>query len=232
MLNRFILIGTLVVLFLSISLTLAIAQTVPGRISVTGVAKESIVPDTALMTFTVTETKPKADTAMEDIAFKTNEVIDALESVVPQDNIKTGNISVDTDYTWEDNKRIFNGYKATVTISVMSSIEDAGKVIDLAFKSGVTEMKGITYDYSKRNELYLGLLKEAMADAHKQAEILLGVEGAKVGRIISVSLQHESPNILPIFKSELASVSSPEMPVLSGTEEISVTVDVVYEIEQ
>ncbi|MGB9681848.1 MAG: SIMPL domain-containing protein [bacterium] len=231
MVNRLILVGILSVFFLSAALTLANAETEHGRISVSGTAKETVIPDTSLMTFTVTEVKPKADTAMKDIAFKTSKIIEALKGVVPQDNIKTSNISLSADYTWEDNKRIFNGYRVTVTISVKSSISDAGRIIDLAFGNGVTEMGGITYEYSKADELSLELLKKAMINAHRQAETLLSVEEAKVGRVISVSLQQGTPTI-PIFKTTTETLSAPEMPVLPGTEEIGVTVNVVYEIEE
>ena len=232
MLNKLIWTSIFFVIFLFTSLTLVSAETLESqKISVVGIAKRTVIPDTAYMTFTVSETKSKANTAMESLSYKVNKVVEALKKILPEENITTSNISVYADYTWEDNKRIFNGYKATTTISIKSSVDSAGKVIDLAFNSGVTEMEGIEYRYSKVDDLYLELLKEAMLNAHRQAEILLSSEGARVGKLISVSIQQE-PLGIPIFKSLAESSRSNQIPVLSGTEEISVTVNVVYAIEQ
>jgi len=220
------------VVFLIVSFTLVNAETLESqKITVTGVAKRTVTPDIAYMRFTISETKPEANVAMENLSSKVMKVVDALERIIPEKDIKTSSISVYADYTWEDNKRIFNGYKATVGISIRSSIDNVGKVIDAAFSSGVTEMGGLEYQYSKATDSYLELLKEAMLNAHKQAETLLSTEGAKVGKLLSVSVQQE-PLTTPIFKALTEITGSTQMPVLSGTEEISVMVNVTYAIEQ
>ncbi|NPV88318.1 SIMPL domain-containing protein [Coprothermobacteraceae bacterium] len=205
-----------------------------ATVSVTGVAKRTVVPDTAQISFTVDALMKTAAEAMAEVSQKANAIVTALKPIVGEDNIQTANVSVYAEYEWnKEGTRNFLGYRAAVIINVKSPVAKAGQVVDKAFSAGATGMNGISYSYSKASTLSEELIKEAMLNARRKAEAALSVEGATPGKLIKVEISDSTPGgVVPVYKEAAGLGAGDAIQVQPGTQELTCTVYVQYTINQ
>ncbi|HHY43465.1 MAG TPA: SIMPL domain-containing protein [Coprothermobacter sp.] len=204
-------------------------------VSVNGVARIQVVPDMGTVNLVVETTQETASKAMAEVTKGANAVVEAVKGVVKDEkNIRTSNVSVYPWYDYTEKGTVLLGYRATVQISVKTTVENISSVIDAAFSAGATGLDGITYEYSKAASVMDQLIKDAMADARHKAEVALSVEHATPGKLVSVQVLDASQ---PVWQSDFKGAESPasggaSISVMPGVQEISVSVSVSYVINQ
>jgi uncharacterized protein YggE len=74
--------------------------------------------------------------------------------------------------------------------------------------------------------------KRAVADARRKAELLAGEAGVVLGRPLSISESGGSmPRPMPMYRAAPAmAMAAPEVPVAGGELDLTVSIDIVYEL--
>ena len=258
MLNRFVklLVGVgvtaLVVLALMLGSTQAPANAAPSAqatvtptpgsgqpttdIGVSGTGKISGTPDTAIASVGVEITSTTLAQATSDAATRMNAVIAKIKDMgVDAKDITTISYSVNpqTSNPKEGELPRIVGYRVTNIVQVkIRKIDDAGKILDAAIAAGANSLNSLSFTIDDPSSLESQARTKAVQDAMAKAKTLAEAANVKLGRIISIT---ETVAPRPIFAREAfaapAAASAPG-PIETGQNEISVSVEMHFEIVQ
>jgi hypothetical protein len=172
-----------------------------------------------------------------------DETLKAIKKLnVPEEDIETTGYSLEPVYEWENGKKVFRGYFATVTIKVSLKKEDfskAGKIIDAAADAG-SFVDSIRFELSreKREEIKLGLFAEAAKDAKLKAETIVNAIGDTLGNVKSINANNYGYSPFHYYKGSLDfkaenlsyAGSAPPTTILPSDLTITVDINAVFEI--
>ncbi|WP_169976867.1 SIMPL domain-containing protein [Tautonia rosea] len=214
-------------------------------VTVSGLGEISAAPDVAdISVGVVTE----AQTARDALSANNQAVSTLTEQLkgrgVAAKDIQTTNINLNPRYAQPEppqpgrprppqeafTPRII-GY--TVTNSVRVTVRDLdklGELLDAVVTAGANQMNGISFRIEESRALLDEARKRAVADAKRKAEQLCGELGVVLGVPVSVN---ESGGFLPPpqpMMGRAMMMASESVPVSPGEEQLSVSVQVVFEI--
>ena len=214
-------------------------------ISVSGSATTSSNPDTLIIVLGVESEAKTANDSLSQNSDSLNSVISALtNSVISEDDIQTSNFSIyplydsikDSDGNWQ---QILNGYRVSNILLIQTDkINSAGDIIDAAVSSGANRVDNISFQLSddKLQKISDDLIANAINDATQKAEKALVPLNQKIVGVKSVVI-HD--NAIPYYDSPMrasfdgfAESSMKSAPIMSGDEEITTNVSVVFYIAQ
>ena len=227
-------------------------------ITVNGVGTVETAPDEAILVLAVTNQAKTADQAAKDNADTASRVIDAilglssLSKPITKADITTTDYSLTPVYSYdkcvptearvtpEDMKQEVTcttttpqlvGYAVRnaikVTVKDMNSI---GKVLDAATGAGANEVSGITFTFTSGTyaDLKKQALENAVQDASGQAEAMATALGVHIAGVMSVNPSYVYQPYINYKAAEVSSGAS--TPIQTGTLQVTVNVQVVYEI--
>lgn len=201
-------------------------------VSVTGEASSKAVPDE--YQFSPTYQKKGSDRAaiQQELIATINQVVGKLKELgVSEDNIALQSSTYD-NYWNESGQEVTSN---TLTITVDSK-ELSQKVQDYLVTTAPTGQISpyAVFSKSKQKELEKELRSSALVDAKDRADRLADESGAKVGKVVTISDGY-SGGIMPLAADVAAGVkeaaSYSSLPVLSGKQELTYTVTVVYQLQ-
>jgi uncharacterized protein YggE len=214
-------------------------------ISVSGSSTISSNPDTLIIVLGVESEAKTANDSLSQNSDSLNSVISALtNSVISEDDIQTSNFSIyplydsikDSDGNWQ---QILNGYRVSNILLIQTDkINSAGDIIDAAVSSGANRVDNISFQLSddKLQKISDDLIANAINDATQKAEKALVPLNQKIVGVKSVVI-HD--NAIPYYDSPMrasfdgfAESSMKSAPIMSGDEEITTNVSVVFYIAQ
>ena len=201
-------------------------QAAERSISVSGQGSVQAVPDQAGFTFGVSTRAKTAAQALQQNSADMRKVIDALEAAgIKAAALQTSSVSL-TPLTSEDGQTIV-GYSASNSVSAtIDDISFAGQIVDSAVAAGANQVDGPALTVADQDALYRSALKKAVADARTKAETLADASGLHVGAVRSVA---EGGTSGPVPFADAARASAPT-PIEPGTQEITATVTVVFDV--
>jgi len=222
-------------------------------LTVNGAGTVETAPDEALLNLAVNNQASTAEQAAKDNANMISQVIQAvlgLSSLSPgitKDDITTTDYSLTPVYSQPNNcftasspqqpltctttTRQLIGYAVRnaiqVTVKDMTSI---GRVLDAATQSGANEVGGITFTFTGGTyaNLQKQALQKAVQDASNQAQTIATALGVRITGVVSITPAYVYQPYLNA-KMNAASGETPT-PIQTGTLQVSVNVQVVYEI--
>ncbi|MGD0424033.1 MAG: SIMPL domain-containing protein [Candidatus Bathyarchaeia archaeon] len=220
-------------------------------ITVNGTGTVETAPDEALLNLAVNTQAPTADQAAKENANTMSNVMQAilglssLNPSIAKDDITTTDYSLTPVYSQANNcltasspqqpitctttTQQLVGYSVRnaiqVTIKDMTSI---GRVLDAATQSGVNEVGGITFTFTDGTyaSLQKQALQKAVQDASNQAQTLATALGVQVTGVVSVTPAY----VYQPYVSAKLNVPSSGTPIQTGSLQVTVNVQVVYEI--
>jgi uncharacterized protein YggE len=214
-------------------------------ISVSGSSTISSNPDTLIIVLGVESEAKTANDSLSQNSDSLNSVISALNnSGISEDDIQTSNFSIyplydsikDSDGNWQ---QILNGYRVSNILLIQTDkINSAGDIIDAAVSSGANRVDNISFQLSddKLQKISDDLIANAINDATQKAEKALVPLNQKIVGVKSVVI-HD--NVIPYYDSPMrasfdgfAESSMKSAPIMSGDEEITTNVSVVFYIAQ
>ncbi|PMP85791.1 MAG: hypothetical protein C0174_03300 [Thermodesulfobium narugense] len=168
-----------------------------------GLIKER--PNIALIDFDITLKNPDPSNAMDTLSQKANSLLQKIyEQGVNKNDIKTSNVSLQPIYVFDrnSNKEILDGYSATESFTLKTSVENSGKMISLLTNNGVNQINNIRFERLDINQLRLQAIEIAISDARNQANAVLDKTKYRISGIKSVTV---SPIFMqnPILKENL-----------------------------
>lgn len=203
-------------------------------ISVSGLAKIKLTPDRAVFTVSVETSAKTAGEAVQQNNDKIEQVIAALKKAgATEQEIQTTNFSIFPQQEFTENRRPrVVGYQVTNSLTVTrATVNDAGKLLQAAVDAGANQAGGLSLVVSDLTRGREEGLQRAFQDAKTKAETLAKAAGRTVGRVLSISEGIMSAPPSPLLGRTMAAEAKfAEVPVSPGTEEISFTVSVTFEL--
>ena len=212
-------------------------------ISVSGTATASSSPDTLIIVLGVESVAKTANESLSENSNSLNSVISSLsDSGISKDDIQTSNFSIyplydnieDSDGNW---KQIVNAYRVSNILSIQTDkIDSAGDIIDVAVSSGANRVDDVLFQLSddKLEKISDDLIADAINDATQKAEKALVPLKQKIVGVKSVVIYD---NVIPYYDSPMrasfdgfAESSMKSSPIMSGDEEITTSVSIVFYI--
>ena len=118
------------------------------------------------------------------------------------------------------------GFQVTNQLTVkIRDIDKLPGILDRAIGAGANEMSGIEFVVSEQSKLLDQARDEAIADAHRKAELYARAAGAKVGHVVAITEEGSAPPCLPMEALRAGAV-----PVAPGEQTLRVVVTVSYEL--
>ena len=209
-------------------------------INVNGDATIKAVPDMISVYFNVQTNGTTAQEAKDANAEIVDKVTTNLIKIgLERKEITTENFNVYPDYSWENGKQEFRGYKATYSLIVKLSADKTDKVgeaIDAGVDGGAL-ISYINFELSpdKENVYKAAALKKASEDARNKADSVASGLGKSIAGIQSVSESNFNYYPWRIYGAEGAAPSVAEAKVAvtniqPGEKDVTAQVNVVFRI--
>ena len=218
----------------------ALAQTPPPpleTVTVTGTGKARLTPDRYSFNVGVQTIAPTVDDAVRENNDRVAAVIDALKkSGATAAEIRTSNFTIYPQQDYQQGKlpRI-TGYQVNNSVTVTrDKVGDAGKLLQAALNAGVNNSSGLQFLVSDPSRGRDEGMRAAFADAKGKAATLAQAAGRTIGRALTIS-EGVEPSRPPVVYQAMAmapgrAAANEEVPVESGTQEMSYTITVTFEL--
>jgi hypothetical protein len=210
-------------------------QSLPLRtITVTGRGLEA-TPTTITQVRLGVEVQGKTATAVQQEAARRSSAVVALLRSRNVEKLQTTGISLNPNYSYENNVQRLIGYVATNTVSFRVDNQRAGAIIDEAVNAGATRIDGINFVASD-NAIATAqqqALREATQDAQQQADAVLGALNLTRRDVVTIQVNNATPPIpppMPVLAREALDQKNASTPIVGGEQEVeaSVTLQISY----
>src|SRR5579863_5621858 len=193
-------------------------------ITVTGNGTVNATPDKASFDFGVQVNAATAGDAFTKDNEQVHAIIDALKNAgVSDSDIQTSSVSL-WPQTSSDGQTI-TGYQASNDVTVTSSIDNAGSLVDAAVGAGANNVSGPNLSIGDQSTYYAQALKLAVQDAQTQAQAIATASGLNLGGIVHITNESNTPT--PIMYGALAAKAA-GTPIEAGSQQIQASVTVTY----
>ena len=204
-------------------------------ISVSGTGEAFGAPDLALLDLGVSAEGKTVKEARDTAAAAMNEVLDALkDDGVAEEDVQTRQFSIEPEYDYPDGKQVLIGFRVTNIVEAkVRDLDRLGEVVDDVAQAGgdVVQVQGLSFTVEEPDDLRAQARKEAVADARARAEDLAELAGVKLGEPVSINESTSVPPTPFLAGAAMERTQEAPTPIEPGELEISVTVDVVFDIE-
>ncbi len=214
-------------------------------LSVAAEGKSTRTPDLAVFNAGVTTQATTAGEALTENARRMTAVIASLRKAgIAERDIQTSNLSVNPVYgqpkrmadgSVEQQDPIIIGYQATNQVSVRQrKLDSYGKVIDTLVANGANQVNGPSFQIDNSDAAMDEARLEAMKKARARADLYAKAAGLRVVRVLTISENAGwSPPQPQVMFARADMASAPKSsPVAAGELEMTVTINVSYELAQ
>lgn len=202
-------------------------------ISVAGSGKVVVVPDQATVNLGVVIERNTAKAARTAAAEAMTKVVAAIKALgIDDKDIATANVSLQPVYDYPSNQAPkIRGYQLRNTVTVtVRDLDKLSDVLDNSVQAGATSVDGVSFDVSDRTASEAKAREAAVADAKAKAEALASGLGIRIEGVASVSEQVSTPIWYDRTYAAGGAVAdaAPETPVMPGTTDVVITVQVSF----
>ncbi len=237
--TKFFLFVSILAAALVLSACGAVGSPANHTLSVSGSGTVSVTPDIAYINVGVHTENADLSTAVNQNNTQTQTLIESLKKAgIADADIQTSNFNIYTMNQGYDKVtgQPIDGKVYAVDNTVYVTVRDLsklGSLLSTGINSGANNINGITFDVADKSKAFAEARKAALADAGAVAAELAKNANLKLGGIQSLNYVHAS-NPLPLYGmggggAQASSVS--DVPVQPGKLQVSVTVDVTYELK-
>lgn len=207
-------------------------------ISVEGSGQVTAKSDVAIINAGVLTEKSTVAQAQRENTEKMNAIIKALKDdfKIEDQDIKTSQYSIYPRYDWSDGSQRIFGYGVSQSVEIkVRDFDKIGSILAKAAELGTNSLNGPTFTIDDP-EIYKAQAREkAIAQAKDKAKVLADQVGIKLGPIVNFSENFGGYPI--IYRTDMAlglgggsEKSLPAPDIQAGSEEVSVSVSISYEI--
>lgn len=215
-----------------VSSGVATAASTPARITVTGTGNVTGVPNQLILSMGVQTNGASVAGALR----QANGAVRAITAVLTRSgvtapNIQTSGLSIYPNYS--NSSGVPTGYQVSEQLSVtLNRLSTAGSQISQAVRAGgnATVIDGVSLNLSDTSALLASARAKAVADAKAKASAYARALGLPLGPVVSVSETPPAQQFYPVPLAAAASGAAKSVPVHAGTQQLSVTVTVVFSL--
>jgi hypothetical protein len=202
-------------------------------VSVSGTGRAELTPDRAVFTVGVQTMAPSVAAAAQENNARASAIVAALKRLGAADRqIRTSQLSIYPQQEQPGGRAPkIVGYQVSNSITVTH--EDpatVGKLLQAAVDAGANTVSGVGFTVSDPARGRDGALQAAFADARAKAEVLARAAGRTIGRTLSIVEGGAVRPPVPMQFEMKAMSRSADIPVEPGTEEVSFSVSVVFQL--
>lgn len=212
---------------------------VPERtITVQGRGEVSAAPDAAVLLITVVSEDVEAASTQQSNSQRANAIYTMLSGLgIEKKDIQTTQYNLEPVYSYVENRPPnLTGFRLSQTISVkVKNFDKMGPILAEAVKLGANRTDGPFFEISDPEQYRNQARKAAFAQAKARALSQADAAEVKLGNLISFQEMGANPPALQTRQHEMTlragleeKSSSPT--IEAGSQDLSVVVDVVYEI--
>ena len=226
----------LAIVLLAAASAFAQPQPQPESVIVSGTGRASLTPDRFSFTLGVQTVAPTVDDAVAENNKRVQSVLAALKKAGAQDkDIQTSNFNIYPQQDYQQGKLpTILGYQVSNNVTVRSSkIADAGRLLGVAISAGVNTSTGLNFEISDPARGREQGLRAAFDDAKAKATLLAQAAGRTLGRALLINeagVQQPTPPPYPIRAMAVAAETRQDVPIESGTQELTFNVTVTFEL--
>lgn len=213
-----------------------------SRITVTGEGRVDIVPDMAVLMLSVNREASTAREALTANSAAMSKVLAAMTGLgIEKRDLQTANFDIQPRYTYPnrqgngtDQAPKLVGYIVRNSLSVrVRDISRVGEVLDTSVTLGVNEGGSIQFTNDDPSAAITQARVKAMEEALSKARTLAEAADVSLGDVLEISEQNYSPRPMPMMaKGMMAMDSAESVPIATGENSYTVTVNVTLAIEQ
>ncbi|MCX6816900.1 MAG: SIMPL domain-containing protein [Candidatus Beckwithbacteria bacterium] len=199
----------------------------PASITVTGEAKQNEAPQIAKFSASVVFTNQTKQTAVDLVNQSMTKIIQSIKDfgIDPKD-IQTQRVSV-----YQTTKEKILVWQASNSVNLtLRDINQASALTDLLQGLGATNVSGPSFSLDDTTQFQAALLQTAIDNAREKATVVAKASRRRLGKILTVSEGGTSAP-RPVFMSAKAEVGGVPAPIEPGTETVSKTVTVTFELK-
>ncbi len=206
-------------------------------INVSGSGIASNTPDVVDVQLGVESVTDEAAQAISESTTKMQAVLAAVKALGIEDkDIQTVNYSMWVEQIYNPETGIPTGqvrYHVTNQINVrLHDLTLTGKLLENALAAGANNVGSITFGVSDPTELQKQARAVAVQNARTKAEELAAGLGVRVGKVRSVSEYVSSPIPVAAYAKDMGMGGGGEVPIASGSYNVTVEVQVIFDIIQ
>ena len=206
---------------------------------VSGNGKVVAVPDVAILRLGIEAQEASVAEAQERAAEAMDKVMKALkEQGVSEKDVQTQHFNIHRVTRWDnrDEKEVVIGYRVTNMVTAkIRDVTKAGVVVDAVALAGgdYTRIDSIGFTVDDPSEYHKEAREKAVADAEAKAKQLAEAVGVKLGKPLYITESSYIPG--PIYRQDMIAKAegapAMETPISPGEMEITLNVQISYEIE-
>ena len=209
-------------------------------VTVNGEAKVTIKNQIADFTAGVSAINDNKEVAVNEVNTKVAALIKSVKDFgIKEGDVKTQDISVyqNQDYYTENGVQKVRKGQWSVNNSINITLRDLTKSSDLAdllTNSGATNVYGPNFRVDDTNSAEKGLYAAVMKDATEKANSIALAAGRKLGKVVMVNDGGSTSEIRPMYlqaKTDVVGMGSIAAPVETGSQTISKTMTVSFQLE-
>ncbi len=211
-----------------------------ATIMVSGEGEATVAPDMAVISLAVVRDADTASEALSANSAAMTEVLAALKAQgIAEKDLQTTDFSIQPKYKQET--RTDGTYEAPVIVGYTVSngltvrvreLAKLGTIIDQSVKLGVNQGGGISFTNDDPEATIEAARKQAVEKAAAKAKTLTEAAGVKLGRVVEISENFARPMPQVYAAAPMAKMADESVPIASGENLYSVTVNITYAIEQ
>jgi len=214
------------------------SSTPEHTISVSGSGTVTLAPDVADVQLGVVVSRPTVKAARTDAAAAMSAVIAALKSAgIAAADLQTSALSLQPQYDYSNGgaaPRLIGYQFANSVSATVRNLDALGPAIDGAIAAGATTLDSVVFRVNDPTAAEAQARAAAMADAKARADALAAAAGVTIAGVSSIA-ETMAPPPYPMAYAGAAvpapdSTKSVPTPVQAGTNDVTVTVAVVYRI--
>jgi uncharacterized protein len=211
-------------------------------LTMTGTGETGVVPDQVAFDVTVKVTRDDLTEAMDAASSELEDVLDALDKHgVPKGDVETTGLDMNPVYEYPDGAPpVLTGYRVSESVAVLvKQLEQAGDAISAVVAVGGNEVRvgDIRLRVGDPDAALAKARQKAIDDATEKAEEYADATGQDLGPVIRLSeVDPEALNSqvrdqrLADFALDSAALSLKALPIRTGRSELSIQVEVIWEL--
>ena len=164
-----------------------LAQEEAPVVRVAGTGEVMVSPDYATLDIGVRIQQQTAEAAAAAMSRHIEAIVDTLVDMgFAQDSLPTQVFSISADPDRQEGNRI-TGYTAVVTLQVNTrELDRLADFVGAAVTAGATEVRNVRFHSTGAEEARAEALRQAVAMATREAEVIAEARGARLGRLLEI----------------------------------------------
>lgn len=200
-------------------------------LTVVGRGEVRAAPDMAVISLQLQRQAPSAVAAQREVDAVADALVKlALAAKLRREDIDASQSTVQPDYDWEAQKRVFRGMSATRTLRLsVRQLAALGPLVDRLLAADASAASELQFGFADERGLRQQALDAAWADARAKAERLAAGAGAKLGAPVAIVEEGAAaPQPLPRM-AMMAEAKAADLPV--GERALEARLTVSFELQ-